>query len=339
MVSGTELDGDVTASRDGGPPIAPAITERFRAWCLTNGHGLGTVEKSLRYLRFLSTEKGLQLDPAACTYDHVVEFLARWRQAGIKPKTLNSWVRELNLWSRFHSLGWRMNYFRGANPAPIRVPDLPLVRKLLTMRWANPSTHARNHLVLAILANTGIRRNELAHLDLADRIKLARGPGLRIRFAKGEQQRDVPIDPALSELLEEYVRTYRIRSDPVALLTTPNGRASYQYLGKIVKEAGAAVGAPWLSCHKLRHFMVDVSLDAGMPVSSVAEIVGHRRWATTQLYRQSRLQRIRAEADFRATLTSRAIFGANMRGKPRRVATGGANPDASSAERGGSRGI
>jgi hypothetical protein len=46
-----------------------------------------------------------------------------------------------------------------------------------------------------------------------------------------------------------------------------------------------------------------------MPVSSVAEIVGHKRWATIHLCRQARLQKIRAEVDFRETLTARSIFG------------------------------
>jgi integrase len=47
---------------------------------------------------------------------------------------------------------------------------------------------------------------------------------LKVRFAKGEQQRDVPIDPEVGTALDEYVRTYRIRSDPTALFTTPQGR-------------------------------------------------------------------------------------------------------------------
>jgi hypothetical protein len=75
-----------------------------------------------------------------------------------------------------------------------------------------------------------------------------------------------------------------------------------------------------------------------MPVSSVAELLGHKRWETTQLYRQRRLQKIRAEADFRATANSRSIFGGKMgqiaAGLERRETMG----TESSSERDGSTG-
>jgi len=312
--------------------------EDFRSWQIALDHALSTANKSVRYLRFLES-KGLDLAPPALSYDRALGFMAEWRQRGVKPRTLNSWVRELNLWSRFLNLGWKLPYFRRRSGPPIQVPDRVLVSKLLGLAYPSPATQARNRAMIAVFADVGIRRNELVNLQLSDRIQLASGPGLRVRFGKGENERDVPLDLEVSELLERYVSTYRSHSHATRLFTTQVGPLSYGYVGKVVQEAGARLGAPWLSCHKLRHFVADVTLDAGMPVSSVAEILGHKRWETTQLYRQRRLQKIRAEADFRSTAKSRSIFGGKMgQIRPRLERKAGAG-DESRAERSGSTGI
>ncbi len=309
----------------------------FRSWQIGLDHAISTANKSVRYLRYLQ-EKGLELEVPRFTQDHVLGFLAEWRQRGGKPRTLNSWVREINLWARFLKSDLKVRYFRCRSGPAIQVPDRELVAKLLRSTYVSPGVQARNRAILAVLADVGIRRNELIHLQLSDRIQLDSGPGLRVRFGKGENERDVPLDPEVSELVEEYVRTHRSHSHPTMLFTTAIGPVSYGYVGRLVQEAGARLGAPWLSCHKLRHFVADVTLDAGMPVSSVAELLGHKRWETTQLYRQRRLQKIRAEADFRATASSRSIFGGKMRqipaGLERRETTG----TESSAKRNGSTG-
>lgn len=288
------------------------VLRRYRSWMLTHGCGLATAEKGVRYLRWFQKEKGLTLDPDALTDERVTEFLASWRQAGVKPRTLNSWVRELNLWSRFNRLGWKLAYFHRQEAAPIQVPDGTLVRKLLGLTWPDRSRSSRDHAVLLLLADVGIRRNELVHLQLNDRVQMASGPGLVIRFGKGERTRSVPIDQDVHDALEEYIRTYRARTHPSSLFTTEKGPVSYAYVGELVKRAGRRVGAPWLSAHKLRHFVVDTCLDAGMPVASVAELMGHVRWETTQLYRQRRLAGIRAEEDFRATRKKRSAIGGKV---------------------------
>lgn len=294
--------------------IEEARLEAFRSWQIGLDHALSTARKSARYLRFFE-RRGLNLDPGALSHDAVLLFLASARQRGAKPRTMNSWIRELNLWSRFNRLGWKATYFRRRSGPPIQVPTREIVGKLFGLPYASPSVSARNHAILALLVGSGIRRNELVHLQLSDRVQLESGPGLRVRFGKGENERDVPIDPAVCDLLDLYVNQYRSSTHPSALFTTQVGAISYGFIDRVVREAGARAGAPWLSAHKLRHFFTDEALDAGMPVSSVASILGHRRWETTQLYRQHRLQKIRAEADFRAAIGSRFVFGSTTRRK------------------------
>jgi integrase len=277
-----------------------ARAARYRAWMLTHGCALSTAGKGVRYLRFLEGRHGLTLDPKVLTQDNVLELLALHREKGVLPKTLNSWVREINLWARYHSLGWKVAYFRRGDPPQIRVPDEELATRLLTLTWANRSVTARNQAILGILIQVGLRRNEIVHLELRDMVELETGPALMVRHAKGEKQRVVPIDPDLAAAIREYVEHHRSLTDATRVFTTPRGAVSYNYVGQLVKRAGARVGAPWLSAHKLRHFAVDYALDHGMSVGSVAELMGHARWETTQLYRQRRLARRQMEREFRA---------------------------------------
>jgi integrase len=277
-----------------------AVAGKLRGWMLVNGCSLGTASKGVRYLRFLERERELTFGAVQPAQDEVLEFLATWRQQGIKPRTLNSWIRELNLWSRFQRLGWKMAYFRQVTPPQIRVPDEKTASRLLALSWPDRAVDARNRAIIALMVQVGIRRDELLHLELRDLTENEDGPVLQIRHAKGEKQRPVPVTPQLAAQIHEYVELYRSRKHPVRLFTTREGSLSYGYLGRIIQRAGAQVGAPWLSPHKLRHFACDYMMDHGMSVGSVAEILGHARWETTQLYRQRRLARRQMEREFRA---------------------------------------
>lgn len=312
-------------------PVDDSVWPKYRAWGLTHGQALGTVGKGARYLRFFEREKGLELE--GLTLDRALEFLAGWRERGTKPRTLNSWVRELNLWSRFRNLGWRLTYFRHRDVPHIQVPDRELVDRLRALRWPNPSTDARNRALLALLADMGPRRAEVVALSRNDVVETPLGTVLFVRHGKGEKQRQLWVDESTGLLLREYLARFRIASDPTALFTTPGGRMSYGYLGKVVHEAGARVGAPWLSPHKLRHFVADQLLDARVSVPSVAEVLGHERWETTALYRSKRLTKVLAEQEVRSV--SQLRFG---RGKPVEPKGREANPAGTWTKGSGSRG-
>jgi site-specific recombinase XerC len=280
----------------------------YRAWCLSTDHALSTAEKSVRYLKFLESHHGLALGESELDRSSVIDLLARGREAGVKPRTLNSWIREINLWLRFLELGWKQPYFRGRGQPVVRVPDRAVVRKLLALCWRNPSVNARNRAILAVLCDVGPRRNELIQMDLRDRtVSEAQEPILVVRSGKGDKYRVLWIDASTDAALASYVDVHRYPSDPKALFTTPTGRLSYGYLARIIAEAGRRVGAPWLSAHKLRHYVCDSLLDAGVTVPSVAELFGHTRLETTALYRSKRLARVRAEQEVRAA--SKARFG------------------------------
>lgn len=287
-------------------PITDALWSDFRSWSLSTDHAPSTTAKGIRYLRFLERERALPLD--TLTLHDVQALLARGRQDGVKPSTLNSWIREINLWGRFRNIGWKVDYFRNRSRPVVRVPNEREIRRLRELRWSNRAADARNRAILATMLDVGPRRSELALMDVQDLTRSQDGaPVLMVRHGKGGKERPLWIDTATDVLLRTYIENYRSRSHPTALFTTPRGRISDAYLARVIQKAGAEAGAPWLSPHKLRHACCDSLLDAGVSIPSVAALLGHARWETTALYRTKRLEQQAAEKEVRAA--SRARFG------------------------------
>lgn len=269
----------------------------FRAWAVTDGRlAPRTAEKSVRYLMWLA-KHGAVLEPLVRA--EALDLLTRARDDGVSPQTLNLWVVHLNRWARFSGAEWKLPHFRHSHVAAVPAPTREEARRLWNLSWTDPSTNARNRAILAVLMDKGPRRQEVVDLNLSDRVRTRTGWALVIRRGKGEKERAIALNEETDRRLGEYVSRYRIPSDPRAMFTTPRGRVSHQYVGKIVSDAGARVGLPWISCHKLRHFATDDLLDRGVKIQAVAYVLGHESMETTMLYRSKRLNAIQAESEVR----------------------------------------
>jgi site-specific recombinase XerC len=272
----------------------------YRRWAATDGRlSPRTIEKSVRYLEFLERQ-GFNLTASVLGRDQVLQLLAEARVSGIAPYTLNLWVTQLNRWVRFRGLEWNVPTFRHGHVADVPAPSRAQAMRLWNLKWADPSTTARNQAILSVFLDKGLRRQEVIDLNLTDLIQTSKGPSLVVRHGKGEKERTVPIARETAKRLRRYIDSYRIAKDAHALFTSQHGRLSHAYVGKIVKTAGERVDLPWISCHKLRHFATDDMLDRHVSVQSAAEILGHTKVETTMLYRTKRLNRQYAEDEVRA---------------------------------------
>ena len=272
---------------------------RYRAWALTDGRlAPRTVVKSVSYLRYLERH-GFPLAKDEISRDAIIELLIAARDSGRAPYTLNLWVSQVNRWARFLELGWRIPHYRHHHEPEVPAPTVDEVRRLWGLTWGCPAVNARNQAIIAVLADKGPRRQELIDLNVQDVVRTRNGWSLVIRHGKGEKERAVPLNDEAAARVRTYSTRYRYASDPVALFTTPRGRVSYAYIGNLVRDAGRRAGIPWLSPHKLRHFVVDDLLDRGVSVVSVVRIMGHEHVETTMAYRAKKLGRQLAEEEVR----------------------------------------
>ena len=191
-----------------------------------------------------------------------------------------------------------------ANPATrLRMPKVPKplpvnIRPEETEKILAPAEEAesfdamRNRLILDILYSTGMRCSELIGLRDAD-VNTAKGE-LKV-LGKRNKERVIPFGRELAKAIDDY-RDVRDSSpltnisplDPSArLLVRDNGeplyrKMVYNVVHRMLGEGGAH--AARLSPHVMRHSMATDMLNAGAPLASVQQILGHASLTSTQVY-------------------------------------------------------
>ena len=148
-------------------------------------------------------------------------------------------------------------------------------------------TGVRDAAIFAVLYIGGIRRSELAGLDVAD--WTPEPPTLRVRHGKGDKERLVPLVGGGAEALGDWLR---VRGDrPVGLFLAitrhhqivGSGMTSHAIYNVLAKRQAEA-GVPKLSPHDFRRTFVGDLLDAGVDLSTVQQLAGHASVTTTARY-------------------------------------------------------
>ena len=178
--------------------------------------------------------------------------------------------------------------------APSAAPAGSLARMLYERRL--------RRLIVSFLHGTGLRRAELASLDVQS-LDFERNV-LKVR-GKGDKMRDVPLVPAVVqetkrdlEAAEVYFGGRPAAGDP--LLRTPSGRRLYPvYIDRAVKtELGAVPDITGRkSPHVLRHTLATELLNGGSDLNSIKELLGHSSLAATQVYTHNSVERLKAVYD------------------------------------------
>lgn len=154
----------------------------------------------------------------------------------------------------------------------------------------------RDRAMMEVLYATGMRRMEIAHLEIGD-IDMDKCVVL-IREGKGRKDRLIP----LGERALHWVQEYLDRSRP---LLAWNQQDSSLFLG----QEGMALSPTWLSthvasyvkraslgkaggCHLFRHTMATLMLEGGADIRYIQAMLGHAEMSTTQIYAQVAIRQL-----------------------------------------------
>jgi integrase len=184
---------------------------------------------------------------------------------------------------------WESLRPRAAAPSRGRPHAAGEVARLLAVLSARPDWYGgRLHALAALVAYTGLRRNEALHARVED-LDLARGFVFvvgRSRLKTEASAAPVPLPDALVPVLRDWLpRSGGTWVFPGARREGPwvGGAPGYRPLDRL-RAAGEAAGIAGVGFHSLRHTLATRLLVGGTPEWAVQRILRHTTPATTALY-------------------------------------------------------
>ncbi|MFF0284335.1 tyrosine-type recombinase/integrase [Rhodococcus aetherivorans] len=168
---------------------------------------------------------------------------------------------------------------------PMPVPSTDLER-LLAVAALSRSTalSRRDYAILLLLARLGLRRGEVARLELDD-IEW-RAAELTV-VGKGNTLERMPLPTEPGEAIVAWLTEGRPRCRTRSVFTTlrPPGRPlSPGAIGHIVGTACRTAGLARIGAHRLRHSLATDMLRAGASLPEVGQVLRHRSVRSTAIY-------------------------------------------------------
>lgn len=146
----------------------------------------------------------------------------------------------------------------------------------------------RDAVMFAVLRGTGVRREELVNLDLADYDPVQ--ASLTVRHGKGNKRRTVFLPAWAQEYVEEWLEVRGRRPGPLVCVADRWGGTEYDNrlakvaVGWIVNKRIEQAGVRHFTPHDLRRSFAGDLLDDGHDIVKVQKAMGHASPATTAMY-------------------------------------------------------
>jgi len=159
----------------------------------------------------------------------------------------------------------------------------------------------RDRAMYLLMLRCGLRVAEVRDLSTGD-LYLQPTPGslprLRLR-GKNDAQRVVYLSTQALAALQAWLEVRPKVADDAVFLSHFKTRLKVNSiqvtLGRYCRKAGV-----WITCHQLRHTFARHLVEAGMPATTLQQLLGHQRIRTTQLY--IHISNRKVQADYEAAM-------------------------------------
>ena len=254
-------------------------------------------------LRFTHEQTGkppFQLDIADLDAPLIGAFLAHLeQQRGNSPRTRNARLAAIHSFYRFAALEHPEHAHTIARVMAIPTKrherntvsylDLDEIKALLSAPNPDIWLGRRDHALLVLMIQTGVRVSELVGLRVGD-IHLGTGPHIRVT-GKGRKKRATPLTGETVATLHAWLTERRGQPDE-PLFPTRQGRPLSRYtVGVLISKhaATAATNCPSLTAkrvtpHTLRHTNAMLLRAKGVDIATIALWLGHESTQTTHIY-------------------------------------------------------
>lgn len=227
---------------------------------------------------------------------HLDDFVNEQIEKGCKPATINRRLAAVVSFYRFLIAAGKAvtcpvlpkrHYLREPQrlPRPINEQDL---RKFFAA-----VQDPRDRAMFTLMLRCGLRIGEVSALKLTD-LYLGESPSRLIIHGKGSRERTVYLSPEAEWILQAWLAgRYAVRNEYV-FLSYQNRKLSTTSIHVRIRKVGRISGIH-LKAHRLRHTFADHLLSAGMPITSIQKLMGHRFVETTQNYAVANDRQVQAD--------------------------------------------
>jgi site-specific recombinase XerD len=196
-------------------------------------------------------------------------------------RTFYTFLRREGLRSDQPALDVELPKAEQRKPKVLRLPEVASIIKARVERPGGISLAPRDRAIIELLYGSGIRRAELADLNLDD---VDFGQRVAMVTGKGNKRRMVPLTEASVVAMQSYLHVRPASNDRAFFLSNRKARLGLRQVWKIVKDYAAQSGIDRATTHAMRHSFATHFIEGGGDVSSLQRLLGHANIGTTQIY-------------------------------------------------------
>jgi len=266
-------------------PETSTYIEKFLANKTSAGRSQKTIHAYKNFLYNFSAKVNLPIEQI--TRKVVSNWLAEYR-VNKEKKTI---VQRLSLLSNFFNYLISIRVisvspvFRRMKPRKVvnKLPDIISKAELSAITIAAENLGLRDRAILVVLKDSGIRRFELAALDVVD-IDLLKGT-LYVKKGKNKNKRTIPLSRECLYLLSQYITKENLKTNSPLFLNRYGKRISDKLIDRVCKKVSklASLKKP-IYPHLLRHLYATRLMLKGTGIKTSQARLGHKRYSTMKHY-------------------------------------------------------
>lgn len=232
---------------------------------------------------------------------HVDDYLSDLQARSYKPASIN---RNLSAIRQFFKYLVRLRVIGQLDNPAVHVENARVRRRtpvyleideaatlLLTIRAQSAASEtarwlqARDFALFALFLGTGLRVQELAHIDRKEWQTAVENGLLRV-VGKGDKERYIPLVAETVAAVRRYVRLRPAdAADPALFVSKQRRRLTVRQIQNLVRRYTALAGLEKpITPHKLRHTYASQLVLSGAPLLEIKELLGHEDLNTTKVY-------------------------------------------------------
>ena len=170
-------------------------------------------------------------------------------------------------------------------PRPVEKDDLKI--------FFSAINDARDRAMFTLMLRCGLRIGEISGLKLSN-LFLGEHPARMIILGKGSRERIVLLSMEAEQALTAWLDQRLHVSCEYVFISYQNRRISTTSISIHMKHIQERCGLTF-TAHQLRHTFADQLLSAGMPITSIQKLLGHRFIETTQNYAMANDKQVQAD--------------------------------------------